>query len=201
MEQNKEAVVYTEEAITDQSRKSKAWLWVTLAVLTLLIGGYAGVCAYAQSLDTFYPNYAINGVDVAGMTVTQAQKALEESLSTQQITLMDQETGEELTKVPLMDLGYAVEDFEGDARYWMEELQNRSFLKKGWTFLHFVMGKYPGGSNWPDPDAAEQLQTAEKVAEQLSREPMARCISAAGSARSTAPCLRRTALRNPAFPA
>ena len=35
-----------------------------------------GLCAYANSLDIFYPNTTINGVDVAGLTAEQAAERL-----------------------------------------------------------------------------------------------------------------------------
>ncbi len=39
-----------------------------------------GLCAYANSLDTFYPNTTINGVDVAGLTAEQAAERLRQEI-------------------------------------------------------------------------------------------------------------------------
>ena len=36
-------------------------------ILAVLLAAYVALCAYANSLDTFYPNTTINGVDVAGL--------------------------------------------------------------------------------------------------------------------------------------
>ena len=48
---------------------------IVLAVLVgLLAAGYLGLCAYAGNLNTFYPNYRINGFDVGGLTVSVAQE-------------------------------------------------------------------------------------------------------------------------------
>ena len=34
-------------------------------IVAVLLAAYVGLCAYANSLDIFYPNTTINGVDVA----------------------------------------------------------------------------------------------------------------------------------------
>lgn len=41
-------------------------------IVAVLLAAYVGLCAYANSLDIFYPNTTINGVDVAGLTAEQA---------------------------------------------------------------------------------------------------------------------------------
>lgn len=40
-------------------------------IVAVLLAAYVGLCAYANSLDIFYPNTTINGVDVAGLTAEQ----------------------------------------------------------------------------------------------------------------------------------
>ena len=62
-------------------------------VVGVLVLAYVGLCAYAGSLDTFYPNRHINGIDVGGMTAAEAQKKLEADLLAQEITLTDETTG------------------------------------------------------------------------------------------------------------
>lgn len=44
-------------------------------IVAVLLAAYVGLCAYANSLDIFYPNTTINGVDVAGLTAEQAAGA------------------------------------------------------------------------------------------------------------------------------
>ncbi len=46
----------------------------------MLAAAYVGLCAYAGSLDIFYPNTTINDVDVAGLTVYQAAERLRQEL-------------------------------------------------------------------------------------------------------------------------
>ena len=88
-------------------------------IVGVLVLAYAGLCAYAGSLDTFYPNRHINGIDVGGMTAAEAQKKLEADLLAQEITLTDGESGASAA-ITVADLGYAAEDFAGDAQFWIQ---------------------------------------------------------------------------------
>ena len=45
-------------------------------LLAVLCAAYLGLCAYAGSLEVFYPNTTINDVDVAGCTVAEAAERL-----------------------------------------------------------------------------------------------------------------------------
>ena len=49
-------------------------------ILAVLVAAYAALCAYANSLDTFYPNTTVNGVDVAGLTAEQAAERLRQEV-------------------------------------------------------------------------------------------------------------------------
>jgi len=167
-----QSVEYREAASETPVKSSKKPLWALLIAIVVLTAGYFGLCAYAHSLDTFYPGQAINGVDVSGMTVSQAQTALEEALSAQQVTLTHAETGEVLAALPLMELGYDLEDFAGDAQFWMDTQQDRNFAGKGWAFANFLLGRWPGGSNWPDYDGEERIQTLTKLSGELYQEPV-----------------------------
>ena len=54
-----------------------------LMVIGILVGvvcaAYVGLCAWAGSLDTFYPNTTINDVAVGGLTVSQAAEQLRQA--------------------------------------------------------------------------------------------------------------------------
>ena len=57
-------------------RKPLIIVGVIVGILVILAGAaYVGVCAYANSLDVFYPNFHINGVDVSGLTVQEPRKS------------------------------------------------------------------------------------------------------------------------------
>ena len=100
-----EAVVQNK---TGGARLKKGGGKLPLVVVGVIVGvlvlAYLGLCAYAGSLDTFYPGRHINGIDVGGMTVAEAQKKLETDLLAQAITLTDGETEAAIT---VADLGYS----------------------------------------------------------------------------------------------
>ena len=49
---------------------------ITVCVLAVLIAGVTGFAVYVSGTDTIYPNVSISGVDLGGMTVTEAAYAL-----------------------------------------------------------------------------------------------------------------------------
>ena len=128
MEPIREAEMQTQpgKRLNEESKKSgKGPLLIAGIVLAVLLAAYAGLCAYADSLDTFYPNRHINGIDVGGLTVGQAQQRLETQLLNQAITLVDNE-GQPLAHLTVGDLGYTAEDFSGDAQFWKNDDQNKT---------------------------------------------------------------------------
>ena len=137
-------------------------------VVGVLVLAYVGLCAYAASLDTFYPNRRINGIEVGGMTAAEAQKKLEADLLAQEITLTDGESGVS-SAITVADLGYSAEDFAGDAQFWMEEQTRRLFLGKGWDFLCDATGRRPGGAHWPDMDQTVLHETVTRLSGELSQ--------------------------------
>ncbi|WP_418925812.1 VanW family protein [Dysosmobacter sp.] len=174
MEPIREAEMQTQpgKRLNEESKKSwKGPLLIACIVLAVLLAAYAGLCAYAGSLDTFYPNRHINGIDVGGLTVEQAQQRLERQLLQQAITLVDNE-GQPLAHLTVGDLGYTAEDFSGDAQFWKNDDQNKGFFKKGWAYLATVTGRWPGGAHWPDMDQAAFSKTVSRLTEQLSEAPL-----------------------------
>ena len=170
MEQVNEAIVKTVETESPQKKSKKVWI-VLLILAVLLIGAYAGLCAYANSLNTFYPNYHINGIDMSGLTVEQAQEKLETQLLAQELEITNHTLDAQLT-IPVSDLGYTAESFAGDAAFWMEQEQNTAFLLKGWEYLCYWMGRYPGGYHWPDMEQETLNETCADVAAFFSQEPV-----------------------------
>ena len=168
MEQTtKEAIVETKGG---KRLKSGGKLPLVLlgVILAVLLAAYIGLCAYAASRDTFQPNRHINGIDVGGLTVDQAQEKLEADLLAQEITLTDGESGVS-SAITVADLGYSAEDFAGDAQFWMEEQTRRLFLGKGWDFLCDATGRRPGGAHWPDMDQTVLHETVTRLSGELSQ--------------------------------
>lgn len=163
-----EAVVQKNPGGARLKKGGKGPLVALGVVVGVLVLAYVGLCTYAGSLDTFYPNRRINGIAVGGMTAAEAQKKLEADLLAQEITLTDGESGASAA-ITVADLGYAAEDFAGDAQFWMEEQTRRSFLGKGWDFLSDVTGRRPGGAHWPDMDQTVLHETVARLSGELSQ--------------------------------
>ena len=168
----------TNEAVSQKAggarlKKSggKTALVVVGVVLAVLVIAYLGLCAYASSLDTFQPNRRINGIDVGGLTVAQAQEKLETELLTQEITLADS-TASAAASITVADLGYTAADFAGDAQFWMDADKQQSFLRKGWAYLAYAADRWPGGANWPDQDPERFGATIDRLTEELSQAPV-----------------------------
>ena len=72
----------TNEATAPKRLKTggKKPLIIIGVIVAVLLAAYVGLCAYANSLDTFYPNTTINGVDVAGLTAEQAAERLRQEI-------------------------------------------------------------------------------------------------------------------------
>ena len=204
MEQTKNGAVGTTQkhpggARLSQEKKSKAPVVIGI-LLVALLGAYAGLCAYAASLETFYPNRHINGVEVGGLTADQAQERLQTQLLAQMVKVTDAETGDVLDMVTLRDLGYTEESFAGDAAWWLGEQRRASFLEKGWAFLNTVTGRWPGGSNWRDFDETALRAAAARIAADYAEPPVHASYEVVeGAIRVTKACdgrrLDETALR------
>ena len=159
---------------------------IVLAVLVALTGAaYVGVCAYANSLDTFYPNFHINGVDVAGLTVGEAQEKLEAETPGREIPIYDTNTWTEteprtpIATVTLAELGFspeavtaenAAEPFENWAQASMDSLRSYGFFKKGRMYLRALAGRYTGTWLGYTLDGAPLERTLDRLEEELNLE-------------------------------
>lgn len=137
MEPINEAVLNENESPSGGKRLKKggkAPMIILCALVAVAAAAYLGLCAYVNTLQTFAPNRHINGVDVGGLTVAQAQEVLETTLPAQEVVVTDPVLQMQ-TSVTLADLGYTAECFADDAAYWMEQQQQAMFLLKGWNYL------------------------------------------------------------------
>ena len=96
---------------------------VILGILVaVLAAGYVGLCAYANSQDTFYPNSNINFIDVSGLTVEEAQAKLDEEIPAFEVPIYNAEDPTDpLLTVTLADLGF---DFEAAVQMVMALMEN-----------------------------------------------------------------------------
>ena len=123
--------------------KKRKWLLVPIIVLSMIVAVlavYIGLCAYASSLNTFFPNYYICGVDVGNLTADAAQRKLESELPTTVITLTSE--GHALTTCTVADLGYATEDLSTFVRSCLYEARSQtSVMEKGLQYLRAFKGE------------------------------------------------------------
>lgn len=174
MEPIREADVQTQPgkrlAEKTEKRGSKRPWMIAVVIAAVLVAAYLALCAYAGSLDTFYPNRHINGIDVGGLTVSEAQSALETRLPAQTITLVNEERQLQTT-LTVAELGYTAESFAGDAQFWMDAERDTPFLRRGWAYLATLSGHWPGGAHWPDMDEAVLTKTVARLTEVLTEPP------------------------------
>ena len=167
-------------------RKPLIIIGIIVGILVILLGAaYVGVCAYAGSLDVFYPNFHINGVDVSGLTVQEAQEKLEQETPKREIPIYDAADPvytEDNPRTPLMtvtleELGFSpeavtagncAEPFENWAQDSMDDLQNYGFFMKGRMYLRALTGRYTG--TWLGYElSGDQFEHAvDAIAERLS---------------------------------
>ena len=174
MEPIREADVQTQPgkrlAEKTEKRGSKRPWMIAVVIAAVLVAAYLALCAYAGSLDTFYPNRHINGIDVGGLTVSEAQSALETRLPAQTITLVNEERQLQTT-LTVAELGYTAESFAGDAQFWMDAERDTPFLRRGWAYLATLSGHWPGGAHWPDMDETVLTKTVARLTEVLTEPP------------------------------
>ena len=174
MEPIREADVQTQPgkrlAEKTEKRGSKRPWMIAVVIAAVLVAAYLALCAYAGSLDTFYPNRHINGIDVGGLTVSEAQSALETRLPAQTIILVNEERQLQTT-LTVAELGYTAESFAGDAQFWMDAERDTPFLRRGWAYLATLSGHWPGGAHWPDMDEAVLIKTVARLTEVLTEPP------------------------------
>ena len=174
MEPIREADVQTQPgkrlAEKTEKRGSKRPWMIAAVIAAVLVAAYLALCAYAGSLDTFDPNRHINGIDVGGLTVSEAQSALETRLPAQTITLVNEERQLQTT-LTVAELGYTAESFAGDAQFWMDAERDTPFLRRGWAYLATLSGHWPGGAHWPDMDEAVLTKTVARLTEVLTEPP------------------------------
>ena len=154
---------------TEKRGSKRPWI-IAVVIAAVLVAAYLALCAYAGSLDTFYPNRHINGIDVGGLTVSEAQSALETRLPAQTITLVNEERQLQTT-LTVAELGYTAESFAGDAQFWMDAERDTPFLRRGWAYLATLSGHWPGGAHWPDMDEAVLTKTVARLTEVLTEPP------------------------------
>lgn len=157
-------------------------------LVAVLAAAYLGLCAYAASLDVFFPNTTINGVDVAGMTVQQAGEELGSTLpqrtmsfylpltdkSGDGVTAPEGETlydPEPAATVYCESLGITQDlDYTAYAQSVYDRSQGQSgFFQGGWSFLAHLFHSQGAKGVYLEPDETVFRQKLSELAQTFSR--------------------------------
>ena len=147
-------------------------------ILGVLVLAYVGLCAYAGSLNTFYPNYHINGIAVGGMTVDQASRALAAELPEQAMALHCGDDpvklgwpSDSLPPVTLGELGYTEERCGAIARRLFDQQKSVGFFSRGGRFLSAQFSSSGDTVSDEDMDATVFQERVTQLAQELALEP------------------------------
>ena len=157
-------------------------------LVAVLAAAYLGLCAYAASLDVFFPNTTINGVDVAGITVQQAGEELGSTLpqrtmafylpltdkSGDGVTAPEGETlydPEPAATVSCESLGITQDlDYTAYAQSVYDRSQGQSgFFQGGWSFLAHLFRSQGAKGVYLEPDETVFRQKLSELAQTFSR--------------------------------
>ena len=173
-----EAVVQKNQGGARLKKGGKGPLVVLGVIVGVLVLAYAGLCAYAGSLDTFYPNYHINGIAVGGMTVEQASQALAAELPEQVMTLhcggnpvKSGWPSDSLPPVTLGELGYTEERCGAIAQRLFDQQKSCGFFSQGSRFLSALFSSTGETVSDEDMDASVFQEQVTRLARELALEP------------------------------
>ena len=173
-----EAVVQNKTGGARRKKGGKGPLVALGIVVGVLVLAYAGLCAYAGSLDTFYPNYHINGIAVGGMTVEQASQALAAELPEQVMTLhcggnpvKSGWPSDSLPPVTLGELGYTEERCGAIAQRLFDQQKSCGFFSQGSRFLSALFSSTGETVSDEDMDASVFQEQVTRLARELALEP------------------------------
>lgn len=157
-------------------------------LVAVLAAAYLGLCAYAASLDVFFPNTTINGVDVAGMTVQQAGEELGSTLPQRTMAFylpLTGESGDGVTApegetlydpepaatVSCESLGITQDlDYTAYAQSVYDRSQGQSgFFQGGWSFLAHLFHSQGAKGVYLEPDETVFRQKLSELAQTFSR--------------------------------
>ena len=173
-----EAVVQKNQGGARLKKGGKGPLVVLGVIVGVLVLAYVGLCAYAGSLDTFYPNYHINGIAVGGMTVEQASQALAAELPEQVMTLhcggnpvKSGWPSDSLPPVTLGELGYTEERCGASAQRLFDQQKSCGFFSQGSRFLSALFSSTGETVSDEDMDASVFQEQVTRLARELALEP------------------------------
>lgn len=147
----------------EAKRPFRAPVIAAASAAALLAAGYLGLCAFAANTSTFFPNFSINGVEVGGLTASEASQKLARELPARTIAVQDGGSGETLASVTLEQLGCTATSADGVAEQLYRDQKNANFLTGGWRLIRAWTGTPSSG--WYGTLTRDEAQFSETVSQ------------------------------------
>ena len=165
---------------------SKKPMLILGGIVAAVAAAYIGLCIYADSVDTIYPNRTMRDIPVGGLTVSQAAAHLAEEFPKQTFTVEVNVTDVPDAEVQTLEIPYAqlgaTLDYELAARIANGDLESRNFFAKGWDYLTALLGT-SDRNNWCSLTVDDTfLSGMESLLEEITFDPQATSYQLADSA-------------------
>ena len=149
---------------------------VAAAVVVL----FCACCILANTRNTFFPHTTINGVEVGGLTVAEAQSQLETEIPQRVCKIYLSEQGSVSTEdrepdavITFAELGLFPESgYEGMAKAPFILQQGKGYLSTGLTYLESLLGKDTGYDSSLYWDSQQLDQAISELSSVLNIEPL-----------------------------
>lgn len=163
-----------------RKKPGKAWKMAAGIVAAAVVVLFCACCVVANSRDTFFPHTTINGVEVGGLTVAEAQSRLEAEIPQRvcKIYLSGQdgvstEGREPDAVITFAELGLFPESgYEGMAKAPFILQQGKGYLSTALTYLEALLGKDTGCNSSLYWDSQQLDRAISELSSELNIEPL-----------------------------
>ena len=183
MEPIREAKMQTQpgKRLNEESKKNgKVWKIVVGVVAAAVVVFFGACCILAHASTAFFPHTAINGVDVSGLTLQEAQSRLETVLPQRvcKIYLSEQNTAspeerEPAASITFAELGVSPEaGYDGMAKSAYILQHGKGYCSTGFTYLKSLLGKNTGYNSSLYWDSRQLDQAIARLSAVLNSKPL-----------------------------
>lgn len=163
-----------------RKKPGKAWKTAAGIVAAAVVVLFCACCMLANSRDTFFPHTTINGVEVGGLTVAEAQSRLEAEIPQRvcKIYLSGQdgvstEGREPDAVITFAELGLFPESgYEGMAKAPFILQQGKGYLSTALTYLEALLGKDTGCNSSLYWDSQQLDRAISELSSELNIDPL-----------------------------
>ena len=163
-----------------RKKPGKAWKTAVGIVAAAVVVLFCACCVVANTRSTFFPHTTINGVEVGGLTVAEAQSRLEAEIPQRvcKIYLSGQdgvstEGREPDAVITFAELGLFPESgYEGMAKAPFILQQGKGYLSTALTYLEALLGKDTGCNSSLYWDSQQLDRAISELSSELNIEPL-----------------------------